>query len=478
MNYVFYDFETTGINQRFDQPIQISAMLVDEKFNIVKGKDGEKEQINERCKLRDGVIPHPKALMVTRIPLDGLVNDQSFYEMMKKVRDKFSEWSPATFIGYNSIFFDEEVLRNSLFQSLYNPYLTNTNSNTRADLYKIMIALTPLKNDIVKIPVNPETNKPIYKLGALAKANGITHEQAHDAESDVYATIGLAKQIQNNFPSFWDACLQSRGPKFLMEYLKTDNYFFNAPSYPSSNKYNPITLLTSNPNNIKELAFFDMDYDIDKYIDFRTSKIISTISGKEKIIKIHKANKCPIILSSSFMKTIDKNTDFEELQTKSEKIKSSDNFIENVKQALVDRSEEYMINQSVPEHIEDQMYSGFAPREDQNMMDTFNNGATSDEKYKISSQFSDTRLKEISQRIIYSEYPDKLSDNDKKRRKRLIAEKVFSQEDKVSWCTIKKAKDEINSIKEDANYINDKEYILEIENFIKSEEMKYKSYSS
>ena len=471
MNYVFYDFETTGINQRFDQPIQISAMRVDEKFNI-------KEKINERCKLRDGVIPHPKALMVTRIPLDGLVNDQSFYEMMKKVRDKFSEWSPATFIGYNSIFFDEEVLRNSLFQSLYNPYLTNTNSNTRADLYKIMIALTPLKNDIVKVPTNPETNKPIYKLEALAKENNIAHEKAHDAESDVYATIGLAKQIQNNFPSFWDACMQSRGPKILMEYLKTENYFFNAPSYPSSNKYNPITLLASNPNNIKELAFFDMEYDIDKYADLRTSKIISTISGKEKIIKVHKANKCPIILSASFMKTIDKDQKFEELQIKSEKIKSSDNFIENVKQALVDRSEEYMINQSIPEHVEDQMYLGFATRQDQNMMDAFNNGATGDEKYKISSQFSDTRLKEISQRIIYSEYPNKLSDSDKEERKRLIAEKVFSQEDKVSWCTIEKAKDEIDSIKADPNYINDKKYILKIEDFIKSEEMKYKSYSS
>ena len=51
----------------------------------------------------------------------------------------------ATFIGYNSIFFDVEVLRNSLFQSLYNPYLTNTNSNTRADLYKIMIAFNRIK---------------------------------------------------------------------------------------------------------------------------------------------------------------------------------------------------------------------------------------------------------------------------------------------------------------------------------------------
>ena len=138
MNYVFYDFETSGIDVSFDQPIQIAAVLVDEQFNIL-------EQLNEKCRLRDGIIPHPKALLVTKVAIDSLTNGQSFYEMMKKVYAKFESWSPAIFIGYNSIWFDEEVLRNSLFQSLLDPYITITNENSRADLYKIVLALNPLE---------------------------------------------------------------------------------------------------------------------------------------------------------------------------------------------------------------------------------------------------------------------------------------------------------------------------------------------
>ena len=94
MNYVFYDFETSGINVNFDQPLQIAAVLLDEEFNEI-------DVIDERCKLKDGVIANPKALLVNRVKIDILRDAQSFYDMMDIVQDKFSKWSPATFIGYN-----------------------------------------------------------------------------------------------------------------------------------------------------------------------------------------------------------------------------------------------------------------------------------------------------------------------------------------------------------------------------------------
>ena len=34
MNYVFYDFETSGNNKNFDQILQIGAVLVNESFQI------------------------------------------------------------------------------------------------------------------------------------------------------------------------------------------------------------------------------------------------------------------------------------------------------------------------------------------------------------------------------------------------------------------------------------------------------------
>ena len=145
MNYVFYDFETSGLDTKFDQPIQIAAILVDDNFNVID------DPINEVCRLKDGVIPNPSALVVTKVDINILKNGQSFYEMMTNIHDKFSKWSPATFIGYNSIRFDEEVLRSSFFQSLYDPYLTNTNSNTRTDLFKIVLGSAALKINILKL---------------------------------------------------------------------------------------------------------------------------------------------------------------------------------------------------------------------------------------------------------------------------------------------------------------------------------------
>ena len=137
MNYIFYDFETTGLDTKFSQPIQIAAVVLDENFNPIDGQD----PIDETCKLKDGMVPHPNAMLVHKVPIDILKNGQSFYDMMDYVHKKFTSWGPATFIGYNSIRFDEEVLRSSFFQSLHDPYLTNTNRNSRTDLFKIVSML-------------------------------------------------------------------------------------------------------------------------------------------------------------------------------------------------------------------------------------------------------------------------------------------------------------------------------------------------
>ena len=92
MNYVFYDFETSGTNRYFDQPIQIAAALVNEDLKVV-------ETLNETCKLKDGIVPNPQALLINKIKIDTLKNGQSFFEMVNKVHSKFTDWSPATFIG-------------------------------------------------------------------------------------------------------------------------------------------------------------------------------------------------------------------------------------------------------------------------------------------------------------------------------------------------------------------------------------------
>ena len=475
MNYVFYDFETTGLDTKFSQPIQIAALAVDEDFNPID------EPVNVRCKLKDGIIPNPSALLVHKVPIDVLKNEQSFYSMMDFIHKKFTSWGPATFIGYNSIRFDEEILRSSFFQSLYDPYLTNTNNNSRTDLFKIVLGLSALKESILDIPLN-EKEKPSYKLENIAKNNGIEHLSAHDALSDVYATIGIAKIIKDKAPLYWDECMKIHSHKNLMDYLMTDDYFFSASEHASANlTFKPITLLTSNPNNPKEIAFFDLDNDPLKHIESSVSGIISLIESKQKIIRLYQSNKSPIILSANFIKSqkIFSDEEHNDLKDRSDKIRDNENFVNKLNHALVERYEDFQITRSPSEFLEEQIYNGeFYSNDDKQRINYFKNCDDPKEKYKISKEFNDRRLREICYRILFAESPDVFPDKDLQARKNFIADKVFCEEDKVRWCTLEKAKDELKKIKENGKYINQSDYINAIEEFLKTEEIRYREYIS
>ena len=470
MNYVFYDFETSGTNRYFDQPIQIAAALVNEDFEII-------ETLNETCKLKDGIVPNPHALLVNKIKIDTLKNGQSFFEMMNIVHRKFTDWSPATFIGYNSLFFDEVVLRQSLYQSLYDPYLTNTNDNRRADLYHIMCAITKLESKIIKLGFNPKTEKESYKLEYLAKANNVEQKQAHDAMSDVYATIGLAKIIKEEASDFWNHCIYISNPNNFLSYLDLHDIVFKAPSHPSHDFY-PMSFMTANPERPKELSFFDLNYDIEKYKDSRLSAIISLIESKEKVIKILEINKAPIILGEDFLNSseilsskVEKN-----YHDKVNKIKTNKEFVEKLAQALVDRSQDKAVNYPMPDFLETQIYAGFSGPADKEKMKDFRDTPDYEKKYTISKDFEDARYREIAYRILFNECPAVFSEGKLNERRQFFAQRALDSNSDVKWCTIDKARKAIESLLDDDAYKSDASSIKEIELFINEEEEKYRNY--
>jgi exonuclease I len=292
------------------------------------------------------------------------------------------------------------------------------------------------------------------------------------------ATIGLAKIIQEKDSLFWETCLKVRSLKTCADFLKSEEYFFCAPQASSSLKYTPISLLTMNPAENKELAFFDLNHDPEQHLETRVSGITSLIQSKQRVIRIIKGNRFPIMLNKDYLKNIDcfkelaNNTSFTE---RAKKIRSSENFIENVKQSLVDRWEE---KQLVPsDNLEEQLYGG--PRlnpDDQEKIKEFNDSTEPVAKLKASSKINDSRYKQHANRVMYEEYPDELTIRQKQKHQKIIAEKALSENKNVKWMTIPKAKGILDSVKEDERYQKQKDYIGQIEEYIKLEEKKYKKY--
>ena len=116
MNFIFYDLETTGIDTAFDQILQFAAVLTDDHLNIL-------DQFEIRSRINPHIVPAPAAMLVTGTSVHQLTdpNLPSHYQMVQAIRKKLLDWSPAIFLGYNSLQFDEHLLRQALYQTLHPP---------------------------------------------------------------------------------------------------------------------------------------------------------------------------------------------------------------------------------------------------------------------------------------------------------------------------------------------------------------------
>jgi exodeoxyribonuclease I len=132
---VFYDTETIGVEAPFDQTIQFAAIRTDAELN-------ELDRFEVRSRLQLHIVPACEALVMNRATAARLTDAAlpSHYEMAKAIHTKLHLWSPALFMGYNSLVFDEHFLRQALYQTLHPPYLTNTNGNSRSDVLRMLQA--------------------------------------------------------------------------------------------------------------------------------------------------------------------------------------------------------------------------------------------------------------------------------------------------------------------------------------------------
>ena len=217
MDLIFYDFETTGRDPHWDQILQVGATKVTKEFDEI-------DSFEVRCRLKPGLIPSPFALAVNHTDYSRLLKtDCSHYEMLCKLEEKFIKWSPSIFIGYNSINFDEEFLRNSLFKTLFDPYLTSRNNNNRADLLELLrtvefFFLTLLMfQSTVKIKT--------FKLDQIGPANSINY-LAHDAFGDVLARNNWHNLYRKENQVFGNHSYKAQINQWSTSCFRRENYFF------------------------------------------------------------------------------------------------------------------------------------------------------------------------------------------------------------------------------------------------------------
>lgn len=198
--FLWHDYETFGTNVRRDRPAQFAALRTDADLNEIG------EPVMLYCQPANDFLPDPQACLITGItPQQCLEKGLPEYQFAAAIEQLLS--APGTIgVGYNTIRFDDEITRFMFWRNLIDPYAREwQNDCGRWDLLDVVRTAYALRPDGVVWPVNAQ-GVASFKLTDLTAANGLQHEAAHDALSDVRATIALARLIKTTQPRLFDFC--------------------------------------------------------------------------------------------------------------------------------------------------------------------------------------------------------------------------------------------------------------------------------
>lgn len=193
----WYDTETDSLDKAGGQ-ILTAAAVITRGFEI-------EEEFELEIKPRLDAVPDPMAFKTHQLDIDALEEKGvTEFEASTILRSKLISFGDPTIItGYNNIAFDDDQLRHTFFRSLSDVYGHEyKEKNRKFDIYKLIQLVYATQPELINWPdktIEDGTLKQGMKLEELANMNGI-EINAHDAMSDVRATIGLAKLIHEKNP--------------------------------------------------------------------------------------------------------------------------------------------------------------------------------------------------------------------------------------------------------------------------------------
>lgn len=300
----WHDYETWGETPSRDKPSQFAGIRTDLDLNPIG------EPLSIYCQPPDDCLPKPVACLVTGItPQKAQAEGLPDYQFMARIHRELSR--PGTCgVGYNSIRFDDEVTRNGLFRNFYDPYEREwRNGNSRWDIIDMVRLTYALRPQGIQWPAK-EDGSPSFRLEELSAANGLAHESAHDALSDVRATIALAKLIRQRHPKLYDYAFnlrQKREVWKLIDLAQHKPLLHISSKYPASRGCAALVApLARHPVNSNGVIVLDLEADPRLLMDLSVEEIRRRLftrqedleEGDERIpLKVVHCNKSPILLT-------------------------------------------------------------------------------------------------------------------------------------------------------------------------------------
>lgn len=435
MSLIFYDTETTGTNSAFDQVLQFAAIQTDADLEEI-------DRFEIRSRLLPYVVPSPHALRVTGLTIDQLVDDAhpTHYEMVTQLRRTLSAWAPAQFVGYNSLRFDEEFLRQAFYQNLHPPYLTNTGGSMRADALHLVRAAAVLHPEAVT-PAVSDKGGPSFKLDRLAPANGFNHANAHDALADVEALIHLSRIVRDRCPALWER-FQRFGRKSAVEnFLRSEPAFLLLEFFPVATGRYIATAIGTNGANVTYA--YDLAIDPEELRHLTGEELTARLAQRPRPLRKIKTNSAPSLcrLDDAPPEMLG-GLDAAEYVRRARTLRSDRALIERLVAAANAGETTYPPSP----HVERQIYEGFWSGLDARRLDAFHDASWED-RIRIADQLDDPRLVWLARRLIFVERPELLAaDHHRSMAAELASRLTADPANCGGWTTLDRAASDLSTM--------------------------------
>lgn len=427
----FYDLETSGLNPRTDRIMQFAGQRTDVNLEPIG------DPINLLVKLNDDTLPSPEAVMVTGItPQSTQADGYTEAEFAQFLYDEVFAEDTVT-VGFNSVRFDDEFMRYLFWRTFRDPYAWAwKDGRSRWDILDVVRITRALRPEGIEWPVDDE-GRPTNKLELITKVNGIVHENAHDALSDVEALIDVSRILKTKQPKLFEYLFTLRDKKAVQKLVQLDDkqpFVYTSGRY--SNEFNKTTVafpLTSAPNG--NVTVYDLRHDPIQFVNLSVDELAKRMfaSWDERKaddfvplpVKTLQYNRCPAVAPIGVLEHADGwnkvGLSVEVIEAHKKTLLGHPDFAERIR-TVIEKRPEFVSGKDA----ESKLYEGFLSGTDAMRVETVRS-ADAAGLADFHPNFTDERLDSLLLRYKARNYPKSLSEDEMSVWEQWRAERLTSQ---------------------------------------------------
>ena len=418
MSFFWHDYETWGLNPRADRPSQFAGIRTNAELEIID------DEVMIYCRPSGDFIPHPDSVMITGL-LPQVASEKGIpeAEFFQHIYQQMSQPGTCS-VGYNSLRFDDEVTRFGFFRNFYDPYVREwKNGNSRWDIIDLVRMTYALRPEGINWPIR-EDGVPSFRLEDMTVANNIPHVGAHDALSDVHATIGMARLIKQQQPDLFNYYLKLRRKNEVLKVIKdlkeATPILHVSGMYPIEfGRIAPVLPLARNNQNKNEIVVIDLRQDPKRLLAMSSKEISQNIftpkdempEGVERLgIKTLHINKSPAVAPISTLRGAEAKRwkiDLTGIRKNRDQLLADKGLVQRLREVFESRPA-----METPD-VDSSLYGSFISDADRRLCNKVIN-SKAEELMEWQPDFDDQRLQQLYPRYRARNWPYLLSEKDQK----------------------------------------------------------------